>query len=292
MIWQSHIFSSSMRRKAKIRLLTRWGQNRDCVLAGVCRAATGCPVQGPRVPVPNGFAWFRALAWCVLAWPCAAGAATVAGHVTLVSSHDPNVRKHTDYSGVVVWLEPAYGTPLLPASAGRAQMVQKNKTFSPHVLPITVGTVVDFPNFDPIFHNAFSNYNGQVFDIGLYAPGTTRKLAFRREGVVRVFCNIHPSMSAVIVVLKSPYFTTSGRDGAFQIATVPAGAYRLHVFHERATEQMLTALTRTIDVGDGSLQLPPIEVSESGYLELPHKNKFGKDYPPVTDTGAYAGAKP
>ena len=73
-------------------------------------------------------------------------AATVSGHVELVSSHDPNVRKHTDYSGVVVWLEPVSGTPVIAASAGRAQMVQKNKTFTPHVLAITVGTVVDFPN--------------------------------------------------------------------------------------------------------------------------------------------------
>ena len=53
-------------------------------------------------------------------------------------------------------------------------MIQKNKTFSPHVLAITMGTIVDFPNYDPIFHNAFSNYDGQIFDIGLYPPGTSR----------------------------------------------------------------------------------------------------------------------
>jgi len=219
----------------------------------------------------------------------AAASATVGGRVELVSSHDPNVRKHTDYSGVVVWLEPAAGAPVVPASAGRAQMVQKNKTFTPHVLAITMGTVVDFPNFDPIFHNAFSNYNGQIFDIGLYPPGTTRSLAFRREGVVRVFCNIHPTMSAVIVVLKSPYFATSVHNGSFEIADVPAGSYRTHVFHERASEQTLAALMRTIEVGDGSLELAPIQISETGYLELPHKNKFGKDYPPVTDSGGYSG---
>jgi plastocyanin len=219
-------------------------------------------------------------------------AATVSGRVDLISSHDPNVRKHTDYSGVVVWLEPASDTPVIPTSAGRAQMVQKNKTFTPHVLAISVGTVVAFPNFDPIFHNAFSNYNGQVFDIGLYPPGTTRSLAFRREGVVRVFCNIHPAMSAVIVVLKSPYFATSSKNGGFQIESVRSGSYRMRVFHERATEQTLTALARMIEVGDGPLQLAPIQVSESGYLELPHQNKFGKDYPPVTDTGGYVGTKP
>jgi plastocyanin len=219
-------------------------------------------------------------------------ASTVSGRVELVSSHDPNVRKHTDYSGVVVWLEPASGAPVIPAGAGRAQMLQKNKTFQPHLLAIPVGAVVDFPNFDPIFHNAFSNYNGQIFDIGLYAPGTTRSIAFRRPGVVRVFCNIHPTMSALIVVLKSPYFAVSAKNGGFEIANVGAGSYRLRVFHERAAEQTLAALTRAVEVGGGPLELAPIQVSESGYLELPHKNKFGKDYPPAADSGLYMGAKP
>src|SRR5580704_15517388 len=233
----------------------------------------------------------RLLTWALLA-AAAAAAGTVSGRVELVSSRDPNVRKHTDYSGVVVWLEPAAGMPAIPASAGRAQMVQKNKTFNPHVLAITVGTVVDFPNYDPIFHNAFSNYNGQIFDLVLYPPGTTKSQAFRREGVVRVFCNIHPSMSAVIVVLKSPYFATSAKNGGFEIAHVPAGSYRMQVFHERAAEQTLAALERSVEVGDGPLELVPIQISESGYLELPHKNKFGKDYPPATDSGGYMGNKP
>jgi plastocyanin len=232
---------------------------------------------------------FRAFALASLAL-AVASAGTVSGRVQLVSSHDPNVRRHTDYSGVVVWLEPASGTSVIPAAAARAQMVQKNKTFSPHVLAISVGTVVDFPNYDPIFHNAFSNYNGQVFDLVLYPPGTTRSQAFRREGVVRVFCNIHPTMSAVIVVLKSPYFATSAKNGSFEIANVPAGSYREHVFHERATEETLEALTRTVEVGDGPLELPEVQISESGYLQVPHKNKFGKDYPPANDSGY--GAKP
>lgn len=181
---------------------------------------------------------------------------------------------------------------MLPAATRHAEMLQKNKTFTPHVLAITVGTVVDFPNRDFIFHNAFSNYNGETFDIGLYPPHTSKAIAFTRAGVVRVFCNIHPAMSAVIVVLKSLYYSVSDRSGAVQIANVPAGSYRLRVFHERATEQTLEALTKTIEVTAEGLQLPAISVSESGYLELPHKNKFGKDYPPLTDSGGYIGTKP
>lgn len=240
-------------------------------------------------------------AWHIFSRACAlalgvvscAAAGTVSGHVGLVASHDPNVRKqHTDYSGVVVWLEPLSSPPAIPAKASRVQMIQKNKSFSPHVLAITVGAVVDFPNFDPIFHNAFSNYNGQVFDIGLYPPGTTRSLAFRREGVVRVFCNIHPTMSAVIVVLKSPYFATSAKNGAFEIEHVSPGSYRLHVFYERATEQTLGALTRTIEVSDAGVDPLTLQISESGYLELPHKNKFGKDYPTAADPTGYTGNNP
>lgn len=218
--------------------------------------------------------------------------ATVSGHVQLVFSNDPSVRKHQDYSGVVVWLEPLSGLVVSAPSRARVEMIQKDKTFSPHVLPIMVGTTVEFPNYDPIFHNAFSNYNGQIFDIGLYAPGTTKSILFRREGVVRVFCNIHPTMSAVIVVLKSRYFSVSNKNGDFQMTGVPAGTYRMHVFHERATEQTLAALTKTIDISEERLQLPQISVSESGYLQLPHQNKYGKDYPPDADPGAYPGRKP
>jgi hypothetical protein len=84
----------------------------------------------------------------------------------------------------------------------------------------------------------------------------------------------------------------SDRNGAVQISGVPPGSYRLHVFHERATEQTLEALSRIVEVSSDGLQLPAISVSESGYLQLPHKNKFGKDYPPVTDSGGYVGTKP
>ncbi len=228
----------------------------------------------------------------VLAFQAPSMAATVNGRVELALSQNPNVRKHRDYSGVVVWLDPAGAAPIMPAKTLHAQMIQKDKTFSPHVLPILIGTVVNFPNYDPIFHNAFSNYDGQIFDIGLYAPGTTRAIAFRREGVVRVFCNIHPAMSAVIVVLASPYFAASNQIGEISIPGVPPGSYRLHVFHERATEQTLNALSRLVEVSGDQVQLAPISVSESGYLQVPHKNKYGRDYRPIPDSGAYSGTKP
>jgi plastocyanin len=216
-------------------------------------------------------------------------AATVHGRVEIVSSKDPGVRKHSDFSGVVVWLDPISGT--LPSPQPRkAEMVQRGKRFTPHVLAIAVGSTVDFPNFDPIFHNAFSNYDGQVFDVGLYPPGTTRSVPFRKEGIVRIFCDIHPTMSAIIVVVRSPYYAVSANNGEFSIANVPPGAYRLHIFHERATQQTLNELTRTVDVTGADVALGNLTVSESGYLLLPHKNKYGKDYPAAS--GTYSGSKP
>jgi hypothetical protein len=119
-------------------------------------------------------------------------------------------------------------------------MLQKDKAFQPHLLIVTVGSTVDFPNLDPVFHNAFSNYDGQLFDVGLYPPGSTRSIRFSRPGVVRVFCNIHSSMSAVIVVLDSPLFGITKPDGRYEIDGAPEGTHDLTFFHERATEAALS----------------------------------------------------
>src|ERR1035437_1313409 len=173
-------------------------------------------------------------------------AATVTGKVELRDSREASVRKRLDYSGVVISLNPI--KPISRLIDTHVTMRQKDKTFSPPRLAIAAGTYVDFPNDDPIFHNAFSSYNGQLFDLGLYAPGSTKSVRFSREGIVRVFCNIHSSMSAVIVVLPTPYFATTLRDGTFQIPNVHAGDYQLTVFHERATEGTLNALARRVTI--------------------------------------------
>jgi plastocyanin len=211
-------------------------------------------------------------------------ASSVTGKIELRDSREAAVRKRLDYSGVVVSLVPL--NPLKPINRltdVHATMLQKNKTFIPHVLAVMAGTYVDFPNADPIFHNAFSSYNGQIFDLSLYPPGSSKSVRFSREGIVRVFCNIHSAMSAVIVVLSTPYFATTSRDGAFQILNVPPGEYQLNVFHERATEATLSALGRRISVDQSTLSLPPIVISEAGFLQLPHNNKFGRPYAPETD---------
>src|SRR3984885_2919048 len=174
-------------------------------------------------------------------------ASSVTGKVELRDSREASVRKRLDYSGVVISLLPV-NRPANYVTDIHVRMLQKNKMFTPHILAIASGTFVDFPNEGPIFHSAFSSYDAQIFDVGLYAPGSSRSVQFTRPGIVRVFCNIHSSMSAVIVVLSTPY-----RDGTFQIPNVPPGDYQLTVFHERATEATLNALVRRVIVEQAAL---------------------------------------
>ncbi|MGA2037847.1 MAG: hypothetical protein ABSH42_01115 [Bryobacteraceae bacterium] len=212
-------------------------------------------------------------------------AATLSGRVELVDSRAPAVREHHDYSGVAVWLEPVGAWQ--PPAPLHVRMLQKDKMFQPHLLIVTVGSTVDFPNLDPVFHNAFSNYDGQLFDVGLYPPGSTRSIRFSRSGIVRVFCNIHSSMSAVIVVLNTPLFSITKADGRFEIAGVPEGDRDLTFFHERATEAALKSAGRRVSVSGERVSIPTVAISETGYLSIPHKNKYGQDYPPAPDDAGF-----
>lgn len=223
-----------------------------------------------------------------------APAATLSGKVELRDSQISAVKKGLDQSGVVVSFVPVkqLAGAAITVPAKHATMLQKNKIFQPHVLPVQVGTQIDFPNDDPIFHNAFSNYSGQVFDVGLYPPGSKRTVKFPKPGVVRVFCNIHAAMSAVIVVLETPYFGTSGKDGGWQV-DLPPGEYEMRVFHERAKETTLRALSHRVTVGAQGQTMPSVSISEAGYLPDAHTNKFGKPYAEGSgdDKNYYPGAR-
>jgi len=248
------------------------------------------PAPGPRPLAPRAHAAAAARLLLLLAMAVAAWAGTVSGRAELANSRDASVRKNRNYAGVVVWLEPVARSTAIPQMSVRVKMLQKEKRFVPHVLAIQVGSTVDFPNLDPIFHNAFSNFSGQPFDVGLYAPGTSRAVAFRHPGIVRVFCNIHSTMSAVIAVLRTPWFAVTDNAGTYRIASVPGGEYRLQVFHERALPETLNSLDRRIAVGDSGLDVPVISISEAGYIPGPHLNKHGMEYPPVPSESLYPGS--
>jgi plastocyanin len=237
--------------------------------------------------------WRWAISFSVslsFAVPAVAGAAAVAGAVEITNSKDPAVRRNKDYSGVVLWLERVDGATFSPGPPRHLKMLQQDRHFRPHVLAISVGSTVDFPNLDPIYHNAFSNFSGQPFDTGLYPPGTNRSIVFTSPGIVRVFCNIHPTMSAIIAVSPTPWYALTGSPGTYQIPNVPPGEYQLRIFYERALPENLKFLERRISVPEEGLRLPLISISETGYIPVPHLNKHGKEYPPVVNEGSYPGA--
>lgn len=128
----------------------------------------------------------------------------------------------------VVWLE----TPNAPAFMQTDKVVldQRNLSFSPHVLVVRVGTTVDFPNNDRVFHNVFSFRDGKKFDLGMYPIGTSKKIVFDRPGLARLCCNIHPSMAAYVMAVDTPFYGIADQGGAFSIAGVPPGTYTYHAW--------------------------------------------------------------
>jgi plastocyanin len=124
--------------------------------------------------------------------------------------------------------------PAAGAKAKKATMDQREMKFIPRVLPILVGTTVDFPNKDKNWHDVFSTSAAKKFDLGLYAPGKTRSVTFDKPGIVRILCNVHPNMEAFIVVKESPYFSAVDGRGNYRIDGIPIGKYRVQVWHPEA----------------------------------------------------------
>jgi plastocyanin len=187
----------------------------------------------------------------------------------------------TDAANVVVWLTPLddAGQAATPARQ-TPQLVQRNKTFEPHVLVVQVGSEVQFPNKDPYLHNVFSLFDGKRFDLGFYEAGSSRSVHFDKAGISFLFCNIHPDMSAVVVAVETPYFALSDRSGRVAISNVPNGRYRLRVWYERSVAQDLDALSRMVTISDSARSLVPIQVIENPDFTFAHKNKYGQDYVP------------
>jgi len=177
---------------------------------------------------------------------------------------------------VVVWLTPTQGASSVP-SGTTARLLQRGKRFIPHVVAVTQGTEIEFPNQDLFFHNVFSIHQGKTIDLGLYESGAARKVKFTQPGVSYVFCNIHPEMSAVVVVLKTRYFAVTDQDGAFQIGPIPPGTYKLAVWYELSPEGELTSNAQTVEVTRGENVLPKITLHSSD-APKEHLNKLGEPY--------------
>ena len=235
----------------------------------------------------------RILIWVAMLWAGAAGlhaqatTTTVRGRVEVIGAGGAGKTRHGAIPGTVVWMTPMTGasgeaTTATPSSTANPpanpRLVQKNKSFEPHILVVPSGSMVEFPNHDPFFHNVFSLFEGKRFDLGLYEAGTSRMVRFDRPGISYIFCNIHPEMSAVVITMATPLYAISNRDGQLSLAGVPYGRYMLHVWSEGMGPENAQPLTREITIGENASSLGVIRVPEANGQRMAHKNKYGREY--------------
>jgi plastocyanin len=131
---------------------------------------------------------------------------------------------------VVLYVKDAPKTAVPPR---RAEIRQRNENFVPRVVAVTVGSTVDFPNDDPIYHNVFSLSRTKTFDLGRFPKGQSRGQTFDKPGVVKVFCQIHSHMSATVLVFDHPWFAIPDEQGNFDLSGVPPGMHQITAWHER-----------------------------------------------------------
>jgi plastocyanin len=129
----------------------------------------------------------------------------------------------------------------------RVAMRQRNTTFIPHLLAVTVGSTVDFPNDDETYHNVFSLSKPRRFDLGRYAAGRSKAVRFDQPGIVRVFCDIHSKMNAFIFVFDHPFYSVTDGEGRYRIDNVPQGSHQVTAWYEGVSKD-----TQRVTVAAGS----------------------------------------
>lgn len=237
----------------------------------------------------------RAAAFVLVFYVCGFAVGSGGGEGVSVSGSIVVTRKSksaADNGNVAIWLKSVGNQDGRRAGDGvtpraRPKILQQNKRFEPPLLVVPVGSVVDFPNLDPFFHNVFSMFEGKRFDLGLYEAGTSRSIAFSKPGVSYLFCNIHPEMSAVVVAVDTPYYAVSNRAGEFTVPNVPPGRYVVTIWHERHKLQRPDEFPREVSISPASGSLGVIHLIESDQVIVPHKNKYGHDYTPPPSSPVY-----
>ncbi len=197
-----------------------------------------------------------------------AAAVTVTGKVAFVTKRG----QRPVVSETVIWLEPANSRAPRPAPTS-TEVVTRNKTLLPHVLAVPEGSTVTFPNDDPISHNLFSLSPGNSFDLGLYRKGAGKSRKFDEPGIVNIYCNVHPNMSAVVHVMPTPYYGFARESGQYSV-DVPPGRYRLVAWNEQGgtTESMIEVRESGVT---GNVLLT---IDSRKFRAVQHKNKQGRPY--------------
>ena len=175
-------------------------------------------------------------------------AATIERRPGVADLGAPAPRDVPDLVRSVVYLESAPRGAFETDEGGHAVMDQRNETFVPHVVAITTGTTVDFPNSDKLYHNVFSLSKTRRFDLGRYAAGHSQSVRFDRPGIVRVFCDIHSHMNAFILVFSHPFFALTDQDGRYRIDNVPPGSYGVIAWNEGISSE-----TKPVTVPEGGI---------------------------------------
>ncbi len=180
--------------------------------------------------------------------------------------------KPSEYADAVIYFVPDQVINTPPLNTETKEMKMEKKTYSPRVLPVSVGTEVSFPNFDPILHNAFSTSTNNNFDLGLYSGGDKGSHKFEKPGLVRVYCNVHHAMVAYILVFDSPYYTTPSSEGSFTLKDLPPVSGQLFIWHPRAKLiKKKFDFSKAVEQEKFDLELTKRRIPK-------HSNKAGKSY--------------
>ena len=204
---------------------------------------------------PQKLLWLNSILFLVP--PSLLAGATVEGRVELPKARPAPVQAKryeivtkagvlsTEPPLAVVYLE---GDFPRPASLPTKEVAQKNLTFIPALLPIEVGTKVQFPNLDDQYHNIFSYSPAKRFDLGRYRPEERPipSVTFDQSGLVTLRCDIHEHMRGLILVLNTPYFVMSDTAGRFRLDKLPAGHYTLKAWIDSRTTRQ-----KPIDLKNG-----------------------------------------
>ncbi|OAB55628.1 hypothetical protein AY599_12690 [Leptolyngbya valderiana BDU 20041] len=239
-----------------------------CLAAGLLQAQSREPEAAPTRPDPIVETGPDASPRIEPIDPPASASQPLTGQLRLVDEDGQAIDSEVDLSDAVVYFNPEHAVAFEP-SAEEVLLTTQRRSFVPSVVVIEAGTVVRFPNEDPILHNVFSSSPGNRFDLGLYGKSEGLTHRFDQPGLVRVFCNVHSRMSAHIVVVDTPFHGRPDRAGRFRFDALPQGRGTLTAWHERSDPVQVDVV-----IGAEAVILAPIELRATVRQIAPQRERL------------------